>query len=216
MDAGATLCPRFGPGAQTPMPTHAGFHSRGYLPHLKVEGATYFVTFRLADSLPREILARLEAWRVDQLQRADVGERVQIDTEFSAKLDSCLDAGSGECWLRDTRVAQLVAGALHHFDGDRYRLHAWVVMPNHVHALVQPLAGFALEEILHSWKSFTASRANELLGRRGVFWQHESYDRWVRDDAEFAQFKHYIEENPAKARLCARASEWRWSSAAEK
>lgn len=197
------------------MPVHTGFHSRGYLPHLKVEGATYFVTFRLADSLPREVLERLESWRADQLLRRETGERVAIDAEFSARLDEHLDRGAGACWLREERVAALVADALQHFDRERYRLHAWVVMPNHVHALGQPLPGFALEEILHSWKSFTASRANSFVGRKGVLWQHESYDHWVRDDAEFAHFKYYIEENPVKARLCATASDWKWSSAAK-
>jgi REP element-mobilizing transposase RayT len=198
------------------MPVHSGFHSRGYLPHLKVEGATYFVTFRLADSLPREVLERLESWRADQLRRREAGERVAIDAEFSAQLDEYLDAGSGACWLRDARVASLVADALRHFVGERYRLHAWVVMSNHVHALVQPLAGFALEEILHSWKSFTAHRAKKLFGRDGEFWQPESYDHWVRDETEFARFKRYIEENPVKARLCAQAGDWRWSSTAGK
>lgn len=197
------------------MPVHSGFHTRGYLPHLKVDGATYFVTFRLADSLPREALERLDAWRIDQRLRAARGECTTLDADFSARLDDHLDRGSGACWLRDDRVGAIVAGALRHFDDERYRLHAWVVMPNHVHALVQPLPGFALEEILHSWKSFTANRANALLGSRGVFWQHESYDHWVRDEAELAQCKHYIEQNPVKARLCTKPSEWKWSSAAE-
>jgi REP element-mobilizing transposase RayT len=195
------------------MPVHSGFHTRGYLPHLKVGGATYFVTFRLADSLPREILDRLDAWRADQLRRATGGEAVALDEQMSAWIDEQLDRGSGACWLRDERVAALVADALRHFDGERYRLPAGVVMPNHVHALVQPLPGFALEGILHSWKSFTAHAANKLLGRDGEFWQRESYDHWVRDEAEAAHYRRYIEDNPVAARLCARADEWKWSSA---
>lgn len=197
------------------MPIHSGFHSRGYLPHLKVAGATYFVTFRLADSLPREILDRLDAWRTDQLRRAAAEERTQLDATFAAEIDAHLDHGAGTCWLRDERIATLVADALRHFDGARYRLHAWVVMPNHAHALVQPLPGHALEQILHSWKSFTAHRAGEMLERSGEFWQRESYDHWVRDESEFAHFRRYIEENPVKARLCAQACDWRWSSAAQ-
>ncbi|MBA3850682.1 MAG: isochorismate synthase, partial [Opitutus sp.] len=116
------------------MPVHSGFHTRGYLPHLKVEGATYFVTFRLADSLPHEVLERLDAWRIDQLRRANGGEAVALDEQMSVWIDEQLDRGSGACWLRDERVATLVANALRHFDGERYRLPAWVVMPNHVHA----------------------------------------------------------------------------------
>lgn len=198
------------------MPVHSGFHSRGYLPHLKVEGATYFVTFRLADSLPRETLECLDAWRADQLRRADAGERIQLDADFSAEIDAHLDRGAGACWLRDERVAALVSDALRHFDGRRYRLHEWVVMPNHVHALVQPLPGHALEQILHSWKSFTAHGASTTLGRQGAFWQRESYDHWVRDDGELAHYRNYIGENPVKARLCTRAGDWRWSSTAGK
>ena len=73
-----------------------------------------------------------------------------------------------------------------------------------------------LDTILHGWKSYTAHEGNRIIGRNGVFWQRESYDHWIRDDAELAHFIHYTEENPAKARLCEHASDWPWSSAAKK
>lgn len=195
------------------MPTFSGLHSRGYLPHLKVEGGTYFVTFRLADSLPQDALERLTAWRVDQLRRLASGQSHELDARFSAELDAQLDRGGGACWLNDARVAGQVAESLRHFDGARYRLHAWVIMPNHVHALVQPLPGHALEQILHGWKSFTAHRANETLGRAGSFWQPESYDHWVRNETELEHYRRYTEQNPVKARLCGQPHDWPWSSA---
>jgi REP element-mobilizing transposase RayT len=108
--------------------------------------------------------------------------------------------------MRDQRVARLVAGALTHFDGERYGLLAWCVMPNHVHAVFRPLEGFALSAILHSWKSFTASAANRVLGRKGEFWQAESYDHLVRDGDDLANQVRYVAQNPCKAGL----AEWPW------
>lgn len=205
-----------GPRRAMPMPTFSGLHSRGYLPHLKVEGGTYFVTFRLADSLPQDALERLAAWRVDQLRRFASGQSHELDARFSTELDEQLDRGGGACWLNDARVARHVAESLRHFDRAHYRLHAWVLMPNHVHALVQPLPGHALEEILQSWQSSTAHLANKTLGRTGAFWQPESYDHWVRNETERAHYRRYIEENPVKARLCGQPHDWPWSSAREK
>lgn len=200
-------------------PVISGLHSRGYLPHLKVEGSSYFVTFRLTDSLPRALLDQLRELKADHaLQR----ESSSLPSRLAERLDAWdelieqhLDQSSGACWLRDSRVADLVAAALRHFHGVRYQLNHWVIMPNHVHAVLHPLPPFALERILHGWKSFTAHRANQLLGRRGAFWQRESYDHWIRDDLEFERFARYTEDNPVKARLCARPADWRWSSAAK-
>ena len=206
------------------MPIHDGYHHRGYLPHLKVSGAAYFVTFRLADSLPREVVLRLKEQRDDLLRRAKEDwpgrqdhMRRELFTWYASEVDSVLDQHSGAAWLRDARVADLVAGSLRHFDGARYHLHAWCVMPNHVHVVVRPLGEHSLETILHSWKSYTGSEANKLLDRTGEpFWQTESYDHWIRDDADFAHCCHYTEENPVKAGLYSKVDEWRWSSAAKK
>ncbi len=203
------------------MPIHYGYHHRGYLPHLKVSGAAYFVTFRLADSLPRDVVLRLKERREDLLRRAaeeDPNDLTQARRElfawYAAEVDTTLDQHHGAAWLRQPVVAQLVFAALRHFDGSRYTLHAACVMPNHVHAVLRPLGTHALESILHSWKSFTAPKANRILGRVGhPFWQHESYDHWIRDDADFAHCVRYTEENPVKARLCARSADWPWSSA---
>jgi REP element-mobilizing transposase RayT len=199
----------------------SGFHSRGYLPHIKVEGATYFVTFRLADSLPRETVARLKERREDLLRRAAADSRGPhnhgrhlLFADYAREIDALLDQSTGESWLRRPEVASLVAGALRHFEGGRYQLYAWVVMLNHVHAVVRPMGVHALDAILHSWKSYTASEANRLLNRVGCpFWQSEYYDHWIRDDAEFGHCCRYTEDNPVKAGLSSCPEDWPWSSA---
>jgi REP element-mobilizing transposase RayT len=206
------------------MPILSGYHSRGRLPHIKVAGAAYFVTFRLADSLPSETVARLKERRDDLLRRVqqgipDVHDRVrrELFAWYASEVDSVLDRHTGAAWLRDRRVAELVDRAVRFFQGDRYALHAWCVMPNHVHAVVQPLGPHALDSILHSWKSFTGHAANKLLGRAGTaFWQHESFDHWIRDGEDLSHCCHYTENNPVKAGLCDRSEDWPWSSAARK
>lgn len=117
-----------------------------------------------------------------------------------------LDAGYGQCLLRDDRTAEIVAEALKHFDDDRYQLHAWCVMPNHVHVVVQPLGTHQLSQILHSWKSFTANAVNKELGRSGPVWLRESYDHLIRDEADYQHHVRYARENPAAAGL----SNWKW------
>lgn len=198
-----------------------GVHSRGYLPHVKASGAAYFVTFRLADSLPQEVLVRLvheaetAARTANQEARAQGLPETAEPTDFPPeRVEAFLDAGHGACGLRRPEVADLVANALRYFDGQRYQLQAWVVMPNHVHAVLRPAASFTLSSILHSWKSFTAKEANKHLGRtEPEFWQRESFDRWCRDDGELAHWSRYTEENPSAAWLCERPEEWKWSSA---
>jgi REP element-mobilizing transposase RayT len=129
------------------------------------------------------------------------------------RIEKYLDAGHGECWLRRTDIARVVEGALFHFDGQRYRLLAWCIMPNHVHALIETREGFPLADVLHSWKSFTSHEANRLLQRIGVFWQREYLDRFVRNAEHFENVITYIEENPVKAGLAKIKADWSWSSA---
>ena len=132
--------------------------------------------------------------------------------ERRRRIEVLLDQGRGERYLGDERVADVVETTLLHFDGQRYRLHAWCIMPNHVHVLVTPQGAHALSKILQSWKSFTANKANELLNRRGTFWAAEYHDRYIRDEAHYANALSYIALNPVKAGLCATAEEWRFSS----
>ena len=194
------------PGGVAPKTTHLGWYSRGYLPHFDEPGRVQAVTFRLADSLPSELLARLAAGL-----RAIPPERQDI--ERRRRLEAALDAGHGACHLARPEIAQLTEDALRHFDGQRYRLLAWCVMPNHVHALVEPLPPHALAAIVQTWKGFTAYAANRVLGRTGPFWQREYHDRFIRDSAHLNAARTYIEANPVNAKLAATPEAWPWSSA---
>jgi REP element-mobilizing transposase RayT len=199
----------------------SGFHFRGQLPHIKRAGATYFVTFRLGDSLPANEIARLKREREAIVEEA-LARRAPLTWHeeqglfawYCDKVEALLDSGAGGCWMRRREIAELVANAIKFFADARYSLHAWVVMPNHVHAVLTPREEQRLSDILHSWKSFTSKKARALLKRNGQrFWQAESYDHRVRDDDERARIVNYVENNPVKARLCARPEEWEWSSA---
>jgi len=204
-------------------PLRTGIHSRGYLPHVKREGVSYFVTFRLADSLPKEVLLRLEREKAERLRRlVDLAQRGEtlndseaaIARDLNRKIERYLDRGAGACHLGRSDLADLVANTLRHFHQSRYLLHEWVVMPNHVHALVWPMPNHLLGDILKSWKQFTSHRAKEILvWGAEPFWQPESYDHWIRDDEEKVRIARYIRHNPVSARLCARPADWRWSSA---
>ena len=182
------------------VPPAKGWHSRGYVPHLDHPGLIQSITFRLANALPAEVIARL------QLGESD-------DARLRDKLEEYLNAGHGECLLRQPALAQIVENALLHFDGQRYRLLAWVVMPNHVHVLIETQAGHALAEVVQSWKSFTAKAINQVLGRRGALWQREYFDRYVRDDRHLQAVIEYIDNNPVQAGLVKVASDWRFGSA---
>jgi putative transposase len=175
------------------------------LPHWEQAGRTYFVTFRLADSLPQDKLERWmnerAAWLLSHPAPHNAEQLAEYDRLFGDRLQEWLDAGHGECLLRQPALAGIVATALRHFHGQRYELGAFVIMPNHVHALVSPLAEWTLEQILHSWKSYTANQINRALGRTGQVWQHESFDHIVRNEQALDHFVEYIRQNPAKAHL---------------
>ncbi len=142
--------------------------------------AIYFVTFRLAGSLPAGFLRRVREERVVLEKRLDDrGDALRPDVKRKLdlldrrRIERALDVGHGECWLRHPAVAELVAQALAYFNSQRYILGPWCVMPNHVHALLRPLPTCQLDDILHSWKSFTASEGNRVLGRNGSLWHRE-------------------------------------------
>ena len=183
-----------------------GWHSRGYLPQFDVEQIMQFVTFRLSDSMPQPILTK---WRAELAVEANI----DLDAALRRRVETYLDQGYGQCYLRHSAVAQLVQNSLLFFDGERYKLSAWVVMPNHVHALLTPLVGHQLSQILHSLKSYTVIKANKILSTGGRFWQPESFDRYIRDSKHFASVVRYVENNPVNARLCAQAQDWPYSSA---
>jgi len=190
----------------------ASKRGRKKLPHWEMEGGCYAVTFRLGDSLPRAVLdsflqernALAAALREKgELTRA---EELSLARVMNDKVESWLDAGRGACPLRRPEMAAVVAEALRCFHGDRYRLVAWCVMPNHVHAVVQPLGQFSLERVMHSWKSYAAHRCNKILGKSGGFWHRESYDRLLRNAEELEHAVEYALTNPEHAGLTG----WPW------
>ena len=187
-----------------------GWRSRGYLPHRDEICLLQSITTRLADSLPQEKLRQLETTlQTLPAEARDLARRKQIET--------WLDAGMGCCALRHASLAAIVETAFLHFDGERYRLLAWCVMPNHVHVLIRPHAPLA--EIVRSWKSYTgrwalAHNAELGLGVPGkTLWMREYWDRFIRDEVHLRAVGAYIHDNPVKAGLCPTAAEWPWSSA---
>jgi REP element-mobilizing transposase RayT len=169
------------------------------------------VTFHLADSLPQSILQRLDT----ELKTLPTHKR---DAERRRRVDAWMDAGHGSCVLRIPGIAEMVQGSLLNFDSERYRLLAWVVMPNHVHVLFQPLHGWTVAKIVASWKKFTARKICDDLRDRmeaplAPVWHREYWDRFIRDQRHFEQTVEYIHLNPVDAGLVTTAETWRWSSA---
>jgi REP element-mobilizing transposase RayT len=184
-----------------------GWHSRGYLPHFDAGSErSQFVTFRLADSLPEEVV---RVW----LAEVEAQPETKRKSELRNRIEAFLDRGHGECHLRNPQVGSLVQSALLHFDDDRYDLHAWVVMPNHVHVLFTPKPEVSLSRVVQSWKSYTSKEANKLLHRVGQFWMEEYFDRFIRDERHYFSTVEYIEANPVSAGLCERPDDWPFGSA---
>ena len=196
-----------------------------HLPHIQPPGATLFVTFRLAGSLPTHIQVELsrEANRVkrDLARLSDKQEPGRTAYLAHKRLfglwDNCLDTMTeGDHWLKIPEVAQIVVDSLHYFDSERYLLDCFCLLSNHVHVVFQPLEKesgqyYALSSIMHSIKRYTAVSANKVLDREGQFWQHESYDHVVRDEAELQRIRQYVLNNPVKAGLIDSQEAWPWS-----
>ena len=186
-------------------PREPVIQTRRRLPHWEQQGATFFITFRLADAVPQKLLRQwkeeLETWRKFHPEPWDASTKYEYQKRFHDAREAWLDQGHGECILRRPQIAATIANSLRHFDGDRYALDSFVVMPNHVHVLVRPHESQSLSEILHSWKSFSAKEINKLRERSGAVWQDENYDRMVRDFAELERYRDYIKENPVAAKL---------------
>jgi putative transposase len=186
----------------SPGPGLPRWHSRGYLPHFESREAMQHVTYHLADSLPADVLARFE----DELRAVSPKRR---DIERVRRIQAWLDAGHGCCVLRERAVAEMIQSSFLHFDGERYRLLAWVVMPNHVHVLFQPLAGWTMAKIVASWKSFTGRRIAEYMDRVGWerqllawhsqgerrVWHREYWDRFMRNERHCERTVAYIHIN---------------------
>jgi REP element-mobilizing transposase RayT len=194
-------------GAAKPRYGKVRIRSRGRLPHWEKEAGLYFVTFRLSDTLPESVLEKIaERHRVlESAQRSGLNltpEQKRVVEEYSTRrIEEYSDRGSGACLLRDPRITPLVANALRFWNGKRYRLVSWCIMPNHVHVVVRMSPGQELADVLRGWKSYTARTANRILGHTGSFWQREYYDRLIRDENELERVLRYVASNPERAGL---------------
>ena len=181
-------------------------HCRHYLPHVEYQ-RFQFITYRLYDSVPKDIL---QSWREElELNDKNKPQDIQQYKELSNRIAKYEDAGYGQCFLKNDQVAKIIQDNLLHYDGRKYNLINWCIMPNHVHVLIEVLEG-TLTEILRSWRSYTAHEANKVLGRTGQFWMEEYFDRYIRDAQHFRDVMDYIDNNPLKAGLASQASPWRW------
>ena len=185
-----------------------GWHERGYLPHF--DGvATQFVTFRLADSLPQNVLRRL----TEELEKQNLSDN---SDEYRQRVEDYLDKGIGSCILKNRAIAEIVEATLKYEHEKSCRLICWVIMPNHVHILLYPSQGHSLSEIMKRIKGVSARKINETLGTTGSVWQPDYFDRFIRDEEHFSRTVNYIANNPVKAGLCAAAEQWRFSSFSRK
>ncbi len=187
-----------------------GLHTRGYLPHVDVGSRPQFVTFRLADSLPAEIL---KGW-IAELEPLPEGARRKA---LHRRIESYLDEGHGSAILKNPIAAIEVMDAFCYVHCGKATVHAFAVMPNHVHAALTPNPGNTLGSVMGPLKGFTAYQIHRKLGMKdGRLWEPESYDRYARDDRHFIRIVEYIEWNPVKAGLCANPKNWAYSTANEK
>ncbi len=178
-----------------------GWHTRGYLPHFDAPGVLQMIGFRLADSLPQE---RRHEW--------EPLLKIKDERTRRIRLEDYLDQGCGACELAIPAVAEHMEQILLSDDDHRCRLLAWVIMPNHVHVLVE-IGTTPMGKLVQCWKKLSADFVNDRLGRRGQWWQADYHDRYIRDEKHFLTAVHYIENNPAKAGLVTDAREWKWGSA---
>ena len=174
-----------------------GWHSRGYLPHFDSPEMVQHIVFRAANSLPPEWLASLD---LDVVRRRK-------------EIDEYLDQGLGASPLKDPANAFIVQETLLYFDGQRYRLLAWCIMANHVHAVIEQIAGFSLGAVVKSWKMASTRAMNARTGASGAIWASDYFDRYMRNEEQLEKTVAYVENNPVNAGLCAAPAGWAWSSA---
>ncbi len=186
--------------------------TRQNLPHWQQAGVTYFVTSRLADSLPQSLLTAWrrdrDAWlrtrglvRVEDLGALEYRQRQEYQRKFTARWHRYLDAGYGRCWLDRSQIALLLKAVMVAGHGVDYQLDAWVIMPNHYHALVTPSRHGGLSRILQRWKGASAREINAVLKRSGTLWRKEGFDHIVRDRRALERFRRYVALNPVRAGL---------------
>lgn len=180
-------------------------NSRGYLVHWDLPGAKQFVTWRLADSLPQSVL---DQYRLDQSS-----EVPEVRKQAHRKVETALDLGHGSCLLSKGLAAHELVLTLFEEQLNRYRLLSFVIMPNHVHAILHIDSSSNLREAMKQIKGVSARRINAVAGRTGRLWQPEYFDRLIRDHEHFERTQSYIHWNPVKAGLCEAPERYTYSSA---
>lgn len=184
-----------------------GIYTRGFLPHWDFEKSTQAITFRLADSVPKSVIA---AWKAEL---ANLPEEKSRQRELHRQISKYEDAGHGSSVLARPELAAIVQRKLIEGHPVKYRLIEWCIMPNHVHLLIQLADQNALPDIVRFLKGGSAMEINRALHQTGTLWQREYYDRLVRDMDHFHDCVAYIRNNPMKAKLCERPEDWPFSSA---
>lgn len=179
-------------------PASKGWYVPRSLPHFDSPGVVQAITFRLDDALPRTVALSTEG---------------ETAARYRLRIAEILDGGFGDCVLKDARAAEAVESVLLRRAQQDYDLHAWVVMPNHVHVLISPFPGRAVSDIVQAWKSVSARVIEKVTRRGGRVWQREYFDRYMRHERHAAATVDYIEQNPVKAGLVRRPEDWRFGSA---
>ncbi len=179
--------------------------TRNRLPHWQQDEGTYFTTFRLADSLPSELLEdwrdERRAWLIQNPKPWHGTQELEYHRRFSSAIEHHLDDSHGACLFRDPANAGILADSISYFDADRYLLHAWVIMPNHAHLLFSVAPAGVLAKIIASWKRFSANQIQPRIGGTGGIWQKDYFDRLIRNEEHFQNVIRYIRNNPVKAKL---------------
>ncbi|HUY89174.1 MAG TPA: transposase [Pirellulales bacterium] len=185
-------------------------------PHWSQAGAVVFITFRTHDSVPREVVERWErekqqwlrnrGWAAGEdwtsiVPKLSEAQRAEFQKHFDRCRETFLDTCHGRCLLRRPELARIVADSLLHFDGERYRMGDFVVMPNHVHLLAAFPTADAMKQQCDSWLHYTAYKIHRTIGEKGKFWQQEPFDHLVRSVEQYEYLRQYVADNPQKASL---------------
>ena len=177
--------------------------------------STYWAVFRLTDALPAELMTRLRS-EEEEANRAEGGDESTLRRRIAQRIEAELNAGHGDCWLRDEQVARLVQSALQAGHGRRYTLRAWSVLPNHLQVIFTAAEGVDPGAVVREWRSYTTSQVNLALDRGAVeLWERVPYLRALEDEAEVMRRIRNVEFRAVNAGLCRRPRDWKWSSAHE-
>lgn len=194
--------------------TIEAYNSRNY-PHWELQSVLYHICFRLADSVPMEMQRRwieerkqIQGTCLKEQRTLTEDEMKRLQYLYSDRIERYLDSGYGSCILQRPQAAEIVRGSLEYNNRIKYLLHAWCIMPNHVHVVFQILAEHTLSKILQGWKSFTSHTINKYLGIQGQLWQSDCYNHIIRSEKEYYQQIRYVWNNPLKAGHP--KWEWRW------